>query len=586
MENNNQEKRTAIAILLSILVIVIYNELIMPKPPAPTKEQQVATATQSKEQAIPTPPPVGAVQNPTSAAPTSTIAQTTTNVAATTPNRIPTKAEYEASETFTVETELVQATFSKLGGRLQSYRLKNFKTSLEDDTPLELVSVKNNTFPLGVYVSGIQDAATSYQIPQGGITAGASKKGDTYSPPSTGELSVVLEGVLPNGNSIRKTLRFVDSRYIFDVQVSLGAPTTDGSPVWLEWANYLDPQDPSLSYNPRHFVSIEPNSDILRNSPDSLDEGVKELATQWTAFGGSYFQTAVLNQEGGQNTGIGKFGDTYFMRSRGNPTGGSFSLLAGPKDRNMLREYGKDLHRTVDLGWFAFIGEPILHGIHSLYGVLGNYGLAIVLLTLLIKTALLPLTKTSFKSMKAMQDLQPEIKALRERVKDPNQLNQEVMALYQKRGVNPLGGCFPMVLQMPIFLGMYNALQRDIDLRHAPFALWVNDLSAPEGLDIFGIAVPVMIILMGASMLFQQVTTPSGADPAQKKAMYVVPVIFTGMFIVYPFPSGLVLYWLTNNLISIVQQMALRSEEGSNPLKSTLIGGVVVFVAAFVLTLF
>jgi YidC/Oxa1 family membrane protein insertase len=184
-----------------------------------------------------------------------------------------------------------------------------------------------------------------------------------------------------------------------------------------------------------------------------------------------------------------------------------------------------------------------------------------------------------------MQDLQPEIKALRERIKDPNQLNQEVMALYQKRGVNPLGGCFPMVMQMPIFLGMYNALQRDIDLRHAPFALWVNDLSAPEGLHVFGIAIPVMILLMGASMLWQQVTTPSAADPAQKKAMYVVPVVFTVMFVLFPFPSGLVLYWLVNNVISIVQQMALRSEKGANPLKATMIGSVCVFAVAFVLTL-
>lgn len=273
------------------------------------------------------------------------------------------------------------------------------------------------------------------------------------------------------------------------------------------------------------------------------------------------------------------------MRSLGTPTGGRFTVFAGPKNRNMLRDYGKDLHRTVDLGWFAFVGEPILHGIHLLYGVLGNYGLAIVLLTLLLKTALLPLTKTSFQSMKKMQDLQPEIKALRERVKDPNQLNQEVMGLYKKRGVNPLGGCFPMVLQMPIFLGMYNALQRDIDLRHAPFALWINDLSAPEGLEVLGITIPVMILLMGASMLFQQITTPTAADPAQKRIMYFVPVIFTGMFVIYPFPSGLVLYWLVNNLISIVQQVALRSEEGANPLKSTLIGGVIVFVGAYVLTL-
>ena len=547
-----------------------------------TLDQLKEVATNVIKPEAPT-PPLPTAQTFDSTPPASVSADTSTTKTPT--NQVPSKEEYAASETFTIETSLLEATFTKLGGRLKSYGLKQFQTSLKDATPLELVSVESNTFPLGVYVSNMRDAATVYSIPEGGITAGAVAKGTRYRAPENGELSIVLEGLLPNGNSIRKTLRFIDSRYTFDVQVSLGSPTSDGAPVWVEWASYLDPEDPSLRYNPRHFVSLEPDNDILRNSPESLDEGVKEIASQWTAFGGSYFQMVLINQEAGQNTGIGKFGNTYFMRSLGTPTGGRFTVFAGPKNRNMLRDYGKDLHRTVDLGWFAFVGEPILHGIHLLYGVLGNYGLAIVLLTLLLKTALLPLTKTSFQSMKKMQDLQPEIKALRERVKDPNQLNQEVMGLYKKRGVNPLGGCFPMVLQMPIFLGMYNALQRDIDLRHAPFALWINDLSAPEGLEVLGITIPVMILLMGASMLFQQITTPTAADPAQKRIMYFVPVIFTGMFVIYPFPSGLVLYWLVNNLISIVQQVALRSEEGANPLKSTLIGGVIVFVGAYVLTL-
>jgi YidC/Oxa1 family membrane protein insertase len=187
--------------------------------------------------------------------------------------------------------------------------------------------------------------------------------------------------------------------------------------------------------------------------------------------------------------------------------------------------------------------------------------------------------------MKAMQDLQPEMKALRERIKDPTQLNQEIMGLYKKRGVNPMGGCFPMLIQLPVFLGLYNALLYSIELRHAPFALWVTDLSSPEGLLIFGIQVPVMIILMGLSMIWQQHTTPSAMDPVQKRVMLLMPVVFTIMFIIFPFPAGLVLYWLVNNLISIVQQRFLRSEGGHSALKGTIVGSILIFAFGFVLTL-
>lgn len=187
--------------------------------------------------------------------------------------------------------------------------------------------------------------------------------------------------------------------------------------------------------------------------------------------------------------------------------------------------------------------------------------------------------------MKAMQDLQPEIKALRERIKDPTELNQEMLGLYKKRGVNPMGGCFPMMLQIPVFLGLYNALLNAMELRHAPFALWINDLASPERLEIFGIGVPVMILIMGVSMIIQQWTTPTTADPAQKKAMMLRPFIFTGMFIVFPFTSGLVLYWLVNNLISIVQQVYLRGNSKASPLQATILASVGIFSLGYIITL-
>jgi YidC/Oxa1 family membrane protein insertase len=187
--------------------------------------------------------------------------------------------------------------------------------------------------------------------------------------------------------------------------------------------------------------------------------------------------------------------------------------------------------------------------------------------------------------MQAMQQLQPEIKSLRERITDPTQLNREVMELYKRRGVNPVGGCLPVLIQIPVFLGLYNALLNSIELRHAPFALWINDLSSPEHLYVFGIGIPVMVLLMGASMVFQQLTTPSTMDPAQKRIMLMVPIIFTISFVIFPFPAGLVLYWLVNNVISIIQQIYLRSDIKVSPLKATAVASLGIFCFGFVLTL-
>ena len=215
-----------------------------------------------------------------------------------------------------------------------------------------------------------------------------------------------------------------------------------------------------------------------------------------------------------------------------------------------------------------------------------NYGLAIIALTLIVKTVMLPLSKASFESMRKMQEVQPEIKALRERIKDATQLNQETFALYKRRGINPMGGCFPIAIQIPVFLGLYQALLNALELRHAPFALWITDLSAPEKLELFGVGVPVMVLLMAASMIIQQWTTPNpSADPAQQKMMMFMPLIFAGMFIIYPMPAGLVLYWLVNNIISITQQMYMRNTKRGSVYTGTLIASLLIFGAGYILTL-
>jgi len=231
----------------------------------------------------------------------------------------------------------------------------------------------------------------------------------------------------------------------------------------------------------------------------------------------------------------------------------AYDVFHGPKDPKILDALGHGLDRVIDFGWFWFIAQPLLHLLEALYRLTGNYGIAIILLTAGVKVVTLPLMQTSFRSMKAMQALQPEMQRLRERYKDDaGELQKQMMELYRKNKVNPFAGCLPMVLQIPIFVGLYNALKNAIELRHAPFFAWITDLSAPDRLMVGGVGVPVLTLLMGLSMLMQQRMTPQQGDPAQQRMMMIMPLVFTFMFI--NFPSGLVLYWLVNNVLTIAQQ--------------------------------
>ena len=245
-----------------------------------------------------------------------------------------------------------------------------------------------------------------------------------------------------------------------------------------------------------------------------------------------------------------------------------FSVYAGPKEAERLRAFGSDLERTIYLGWFWV--DPIARGFNWLlaasYRWIPNYGVAIILLTLLLRVVLTPLTLKQMISMKAnagkMAALQPKIKEIQARYPDDAQRrNEATMALYREEGVNPLAmfsGCFPMLLQLPVFIGLYYALQASISLRHAPFALWIDDLSSPETLFLIpGIDLPIraLPLLMGASMILQQKLTPTpSVDPAQARMMLIaMPVLFTALL--YGFPSGLVLYWFVSNLLGIAQQV-------------------------------
>jgi YidC/Oxa1 family membrane protein insertase len=214
-----------------------------------------------------------------------------------------------------------------------------------------------------------------------------------------------------------------------------------------------------------------------------------------------------------------------------------------------MQKFGNGLEESLDLT-LDLLAQPMLALMRWFHSFTGNYGVAIILLTIVVRVLLFPLTYRGMLNIKRMQKLQPRMVALREKFKgDKERLNKEMMAMYKKHKMNPLGGCLPIALQIPIFFALYSALLGAIELRHEPFMLWITDLSAQDGLY-------VSPLLMGASMLLQQKLTPASVDPTQAKIMMWMPVIFT--FFMLSFPAGLVLYWFTSNTLSIVQQVLIN----------------------------
>ena len=228
----------------------------------------------------------------------------------------------------------------------------------------------------------------------------------------------------------------------------------------------------------------------------------------------------------------------------------------GPKDVEILDSLQLGLERTVDFGWFEILARPLLWLLKWTYSWAGNYGVAILIVTLIVRILLFPLMHKSYASMRKMQKLAPKMTAIREKYKKARtdaaqraKMNQELMALYQAEGYNPMSGCFPMLLQLPILIAFFNVLSRSIELRHAPFVLWIKDLSAPD-------RTYVLVIIMIVTMYVQQAMTPSAADPIQKRIFMATPIIWG--FFLEDMPSGLVLDRLFSNVLTILQQMLIN----------------------------
>ncbi len=540
------EKRVVIFLVLSLAVILGYDFLLkqlgLLPPSVPVQESLTQAAPDSKstsESAPSVPDGSASVGSP------ETVKAEESSSASPAASASP-----AVDQIVTIETDLVRVGIAARGGVVASWELKRYQASSDDQKPVQLVYQ-------GAKFKGPLSITTSNASIEKALNEGLFSVEKDFSvlnaAQPVGHVRLLFEDAAA-GIKLEKKLTFRQGSYVVDV-----ALTVEG---------LSDPYDVVLGTN---FGIVEWGDGLIgligsaslvdgkveKETPDNELE--RKGAVQWVALQDKYF-LSVLMPQGGTAALVKKEGEKLVSSSvRMSPVGnGATSLLqlyAGPKEYDTLRSFNVGLEETIDFGWFIFgswsvvkaVAKPIFYVLRFINEYTHNYGVTIILLTMGIKMLFVPLQYKSYKSMKQMQAIQPKVQALQEKLKDDrDKLNKELIKLYRDHKVNPVGGCLPMVLQMPVFVALFNILYMTIDLRQAPFMGWITDLSVQD-------PYYVLPIVMGATMVITQKIQPTTMDPTQAKMMLILPVFMTFLFI--NFPAGLVLYWLTNNTLQIIQQL-------------------------------
>jgi YidC/Oxa1 family membrane protein insertase len=514
------EKRALLAVALAFAVLLIYQYFFI--TPEPQKVQTPAQVEEKQE----TSPVLPAVPTP---------AITKTVLAPSQEKEI------------RVENELYTALLTNRGASIKSFELKKFKD--KDGKNVALLQTPGVKPPLGIgatddielsdtpFVITGKDLALSKNNPSGSLVF--EYAGDAF--------------------FIRRTYTFHTDSYKIDMKDEVAGPDSYWITLGTEFGIH-DRKDTSVHAGP---VLLK-DTDRMEFDAGKLNESKTfQGSLKWIAQEDKYFFAALVPLTPMEEAKVWKLKDSPVIAFRAKPGVNSYMLYAGPKEYNALKTLNVGLEHIVDFGFFSIIAVPLFWVLKLFYQLTANYGWAIVLLTIVTRIPFIPLINKSQKAMKKMQDIQPKMAEVREKYKkDPQKMQREMMALYKTHKVNPLGGCLPMLLQVPVFFALYKILLISIELRSAPFMLWIQDLSAPDTLFghlpamlplIGGFAVGPLPILMGATMLIQQKMTPTSLDPTQNKIMMMMPIIFTFLFL--NFASGLVLYWLINNIFSIAQQL-------------------------------
>ncbi|MDA8088692.1 MAG: membrane protein insertase YidC [Nitrospiraceae bacterium] len=509
------DKKAVLAIVLSIGVLVLYQYFVVPKQtPAPAGQTSRATVSN-----------VPATQTPTSMA---------TAPAAV----LPKGAAPVPEHIITIETDQYVARFSTVGGVPDYWMLKKYKGDTKETKNQNVVILSTAGTPPPLAVGLTSDFDTSHL--NFSYTGGDLKLGKN-NPEGT------LTFEYSTGQAfIKRTYTFHNGQYRVDLKDEVKGFPMYNITLGPDFGIYSRQGGRGVHVGPLLLSGtnrIEVTPKKLDNTTVSYTEDVK-----WIAQEDKYFCAALLPKSRmDEAQAFMQNGNPIITFKTKNPSVEEFALYAGPKSEGKLAALGSGLQYIVDYGFFSIISRPIFWLLKLINSGVGNYGWSIILLTILIRIPFLPIVAKGQKSMKKLQMVQPMMNEIRQKYKkDPQRMQRETMELYKKHKVNPMGGCLPMLLQIPVFFALYKVLLISIELRGAPFALWITDLSLKD-------PYYVLPIIMGITMFIQQKMTPtSAANPAQQKLMLFMPVIFTFMFL--NFASGLVLYWLVNNLLSITQQ--------------------------------
>ena len=543
------DKRTLVALALSFLVFLVWSILYAPKPTdRPIDKQSTPKEDQSQPFLEDRTIPSG-------------------------PERDIMLEAVKDSKDIEVETELYTAIFSGSGPLIKSFKLKKYRSKPDEDSPpKELIHVKNKDgygLNLGFSGQSIPNINwATYKVNDQGITI---RTGDQPK-------ELVYEWKSPQGIEIKTRFLFYADIYKIDLSV-----TINNKSEYIIDDNFLltlahFPQETKKSYGAFEGMALLLGNKLEQEQVKKLKDIQYDGQISWVAYKEPYFITAIIPENNDKTTAKGTIlpnGEiriSYItpplnLRQHQEITE-NFALYLGPQDIDSLKAVNRKLEKAINFGWLDIIGKPLLLTLRFLNKYVSNYGVSIILLTILIKILFWPLTHKSYQSMKEMRKLQPIMAKIREKYKGNKQeMNKQLMSLYKTYKINPMGGCLPMIIQIPVFFALFRVLPNSIELRHAPFILWIKDLSSPDRLFYFPFqipfmappyGIPVLTLIMGASMFIQQKMTPATGDPAQAKMMMFLPIVFTFLFI--NFPSGLVLYWLVSNILSIAQQYRINRQ--------------------------
>jgi len=576
------EKRAIYAIILTFLVIIAWSLIQSKFFPQPTKPQPQEV---KKEQ--------GPLEEK--------VSEKKAEIREAKPvkeEKISVKPKAVPPKEVSIETQNYWAVFTSGDARLKHFRLKKYKdrvdqsalaiklTQLVDEILGKQVEKPKNPEPLDLV-----NTRQSKNLPLGLTFNGASLPVEENWGVDKDQLRLMQDNEkgeitfskqLENGLRILKRLKFTSDQYAINLEVEVQNNSSKeiAGQVGLEWIGEIelaklakeDNKDYGLKYAFLRNQKVEkktfggastsgcvPGCGTQKTNVEPFEVSEKG-DLKWFSFEGEYFAALLIPSLSKEITLSVKGSEkdplkaeiiaprvSVLPREKVNV---AYQVYLGPKDEDLLKALGVGAEKLVDFGYFTIVAKPLLWFIRLTHKATGNYGIDIIIISILIKIIFLPLTQISFKSMKEMQRVQPEMNRLKEQYKnDKARLQQEIMLLYKRRKINPMSGCLPMLIQIPVFIALYNALQNGIEMRHAPFFLWIMDLSAKD-------PIYVTPIIMGATMFMQQKMTPTAGDPAQAKMFLLMPVMFTFLFL--SFPSGLVLYWLINNVLSIAHQYYLN----------------------------